>query len=192
MRTSLVARSYADTLLSLAQRQGGDAVEEFGRAMDQVAELLRQEPRVRAFLESPVIDREKKKAALRASFRGRVPEMFLRFLLVVTDKGRERLFPEMAIAYQDRVDELLGRVRAEVVTAQDADAALRSEIRRSLEAKLGRTVVPTFRVDPDLIGGLVVRIEDQIIDASLRRRFTDLRRRLLETPVANLTRLQGA
>ncbi len=183
MRTSLVARSYADTLLALAQRQGGNAIEEFGRAMDDVADLLRQEPRVRAFLESPITDREKKKAALRASFRGRVPEMFLRFLLVVTDKGRERLFVEIALAYQDRVDELLGRVRADVATAQPADESLRAEIRRSLEARLGRTVLPTFRVDPDLIGGVVVRVEDQIIDASLRRRFTDLRRRLLETRI---------
>jgi F-type H+-transporting ATPase subunit delta len=192
MRTSLVARSYADTLLALAQRQGGNAVEEFGRAMDMVAELLRQEPRVRAFLESPVIDRGKKKAALRASFRGRVPEMFLRFLLVVTDKGRERLFAEMALAYQDRVDVMLGRVRADVVTAQPADEAIRADIRRSLEAKLGRTVVPIFRVDPELIGGVVVRVEDQIIDASLRRRFTDLRRRLLETPVLHSSRPQQA
>jgi F-type H+-transporting ATPase subunit delta len=160
--------------------------------MDEVAELLRQEQRVRAFLESPVIDREKKKAALRASFRGRVPEMFLRFLLVVTDKGRERLFAEIALAYQDRVDVLLGRVRADVVTAQPADEAIRADIRRSLEAKLGRTVVPIFRVDPDLIGGVVVRVEDQIIDASLRRRFTDLRRRLLETPVLHSSRPQQA
>lgn len=192
MRTSLVARSYADTLLALAQRQGGNAVEEFGHAMDEVAELLRQEPRVRAFLESPITDREKKKAALRASFRGRVPEMFLRFLLVVTDKGRERLFAEIALAYRDRVDEMLGRVRADVATAQTADESLRAEIRRSLEARLGRTVVPTFRVDPELIGGVVVRVEDQIIDASLRRRFTDLRRRLLETPVLHSTRPQQA
>jgi F-type H+-transporting ATPase subunit delta len=118
--------------------------------------------------------------------------MFLRFLLVVTDKGRERLFAEMALAYQDRVDVMLGRVRAEVVTAQDADPALRTEIHRSLEAKLGRTVVPIFRVDPELIGGVVVRVEDQIIDASLRRRFTDLRRRLLETPVLHSSRPQQA
>ena len=187
MPTSLVARSYADTLLALAQRQGGDAMEVYGRSIEEVAEVLRQEPRVRAFLESPGIDRDAKKQALRASFKGRVPEMFLRFLLVVVDKGRERLFPEIALAYRDKVDELLGRVRAEVTTAMDADPVLRVDIQRSLEARLGRAVIPTFRVDPELLGGLVVRVEDQIIDASLRRRFSDLRRRLLEAPVPHST-----
>ena len=183
MRAGIVARNYADTLLTLAQRQGGGAPEAFGRALEEVAAVLRDEPRVRAFLESPSVDTDKKKQALSASFRGRVPETFLRFLLVVTDKGRERLFLQIAQAYQEMLDRMLGRVRAEVVLAEPADAATQLQIQSALERRLGKTVIPAFRVDPDIVGGIIIRVEDQIIDGSVRTRLADLRRRLLDARI---------
>lgn len=183
MRPGIVARNYAETLLALAQRQGGDSVEAYGRAMEEVAELLRQEPRIEAFLANPSIDTDAKKRALRASFGGRVPEMFLRFLLLVADKGRERLFQEIAAAYRDEVDRLFGRVRAEVVLASPADSALQEQIRTELERRLDKTVIPHFRVDPALLGGIVVRVEDEIMDGSVRSRLAVLRRRLLDTRI---------
>lgn len=180
MGPSIIARNYAETLLSLAQRHGGPAaVEEYARAMAEVAEVLRREPRVRDFLETPRVDAERKKEALRASFAGRVPEMFLRFLLILVDKRRQALLGDIAAAFAERVDETLGRVRVEVVVAREADAELRSEIVRTLERQLGKTVLPTFRVDEELIGGVLVRVGDQLFDGSVRRRIASLRRRLL-------------
>ena len=64
----------------------------------------------------------------------------------------------------------MGRTRVKVTLAAEPDAALQTEIARSLEAKLGLAVVPTFAVDPQLIGGIVVRVGDQVLDGSVRRR----------------------
>lgn len=184
MAAPIVARNYADTLLALARKQGGvEAVHEYSRAIEQVTEVLRNEPRVRHFLETPRVSAEAKKEALRASFGGRVPEMFLRFLLVVVEKRRQALLLEIAVAYHQRVDELLGRVRADIALAQEPDEPLRDELVRALEGRLGRTVVPTFRVDPSLIGGVVIRVGDEVYDGSLRHQLTALRRRLYEVHV---------
>jgi F-type H+-transporting ATPase subunit delta len=182
MGPEIIARNYAETLLTLAQRRGGeDVVDEYGAAIDEVAELLRDEPLVRQFLETPRVDLDAKKRALEASFRGRVPDVFLRFLLVVVEKRRQGILQEIATQFHALVDESRGRVRAEIVLAREADDRLQREIVSSLEKRLGKTVVPTWRVDGSLIGGIVIRTGGLILDGSIRRRAAGLRRRLLDT-----------
>lgn len=181
MRAQVIARNYAETLLALAQRHGGAATaEEYLRALDDLAGLLEREPRVRKFLETPRVSGEEKKRALRAALAGRVPEMFLRFVMVVVEKRRQGLLREIAVAYRDLIDEMLGRVRVSVAISHAPDAALQEEILRALAARFGKTVIAEFTVDPDLLGGMVVRVGDEIVDGSVRSRAAHLRRRLLE------------
>lgn len=193
MGPTIIARNYADTLLALAQRHGGDeAVESYGRAIEEVALLLRSERKVRDFLETPRVDAESKKRVLRDAFQGRVPEHLLRFLLVVVEKRRQGLLPQIADEYRALVDELRGRTRAEITLATQPSDELQRELVATLERKLGRNVLPTFRVDPSIVGGTILRVGDQILDGSVRRRLSALRRRLLEarmpeTPVVNST-----
>lgn len=187
MASSIIAKNYAETLLALAHRHGGDAaVDEYGAAIDQVADLLHQERLIREFLETPRVDLEAKKRALRASLGGRIPDIMLRFLLVVLEKRRQGSLGEIAVQYHQLVDLERGRVRAEVVLAREPSPELRREIVQSLERRLGRDVVASFEVDPSLGGGIVIRAGGEILDGSLRRRAAGLRRRLLDAriPVA--------
>ena len=184
MRAEIIARNYAETLLALAERQGpGTTEEEFGRAIDELAETLRTDARLRQFLETPRVRPEQKKEVLRQALVGRAPELFVRFVMVLVDKRRQTLLPEIAAAYRDLLDQRMGRARVDVAISHEPDEALREEIRRALEAQLGRTVIPTFRVDPDLLGGMVLRLGDEVLDSSVRRRAAGLRRRLLEARV---------
>ncbi|HEV2130711.1 MAG TPA: ATP synthase F1 subunit delta [Longimicrobiaceae bacterium] len=188
MRPTIIARNYAETLLTLAQRNGGDpTVDEYGSAIRMVADLLEGEPRIREFIESPLQDVEDKKRALRGSLQGRVPELFLRFLLVVVDKRRASVLRQIAAQYHELVDELRGRVRARVTLAREPDEVLRREIAGSLQRMLGREVLANFQVDRNLIGGVVVRVGDQVLDGSVRRRAAELRRRLLAADIPALT-----
>lgn len=182
MRAEIIARNYAETLLTLAERQGGPgALDEWGRAIDQLDEMLATDARARQFLETPRVRPEQKKEALRQALAGRAPEMFVRFVMVLVDKRRQSLIPDIAQAYRALVDQRMGRARVEVTISHAPDAALQAEIQRALEAQLGRTVIPTYRVNPDLLGGMVLRLGDEIFDASVRSRAGALRRRLMES-----------
>lgn len=178
MRAPLVARNYADTLFALARTKGDEAAEEYGHGLDELAGLLDREPRIRAFLETPRVDLEAKRAALRTALGGRVAPTLLHFLLVVLDKRRQGSLREIAEAYQALVDEAHGRARAEVTLAEPPDDALRSEIVAGLERRFGKQVVASWRTDRDLLGGVVVRVGDQVLDGSIRRRLGDLRGRM--------------
>ena len=185
MGPTLIARNYAETLLTLARRHGGDeTVDAYGRAIDEVAELLRREPLIRQFLETPRVDADAKLRAIRASFGGRVPELFLRFLLVVVEKRRQSLLEEIAEQFHALVDEARGRTRAHITVAAEPDPGLRQAIVATLERRFHKQVIPTFVVDPSLIGGLVIRVEGQILDGSFRSRVAGLRHRLLGTALS--------
>jgi len=183
MRSQIIARNYAETLLELARRNGGQrTVEEFGAAMELLAAVV-DDARVREFLATPAIDPEQRKAALRAALGKAVPELFLRFVMVVVDKRRQALLGDVAHEYRALVDELTGRVRVDVAISHEPDETLRREITAALTARLGREVIPAFTVDPDLLGGMVVRVGEEILDGSVRSYANGLRRRMLDARV---------
>lgn len=182
MRAEIIARNYAATLLELAERNGGPkTVESFGASLDALARLVENDRRVAEFLATPRVRGEAKKEALSRALAGQASELFVRFVMVVVEKRRQSLFPEIAQAYRALVDERMGRVRVEVAISHAPDDTLQKEIRRALEARTGREVIPTFTVDPELLGGMVVRMGDEILDGSVKSRMAGLRRRLLET-----------
>jgi F-type H+-transporting ATPase subunit delta len=187
VRAEIIARNYAETLLTLAERQGPGALDEWGRAIDQLDGMLATDPRARQFLKTPRVRPEQKKEALRQALAGRAPELFVRFVMVLVDKRRQSLIPEIAQAYRDLVDQRMGRARVEVTISHAPDAELQAEIQRALEVQLGRTVIPTYKVDPDLLGGMVLRLGDEILDGSVRSRANGLRRRLMETTMPAVT-----
>jgi len=182
MRAEIIARNYAETLLELARRQGAGAVEEYAAAM-QLLSGATSDVRVREFLSTPRVTAAERKDVLRKALGGRVPELFLRFVMVVVDKRRQALLPDIAHEYQALVDEQMGLVRVQVHISHEPDAALQEQIARALAGRLGKTVVPSFTVDPSLLGGMVVRYGDEILDGSVRSQAAGLRRRLTE--VAN-------
>jgi F-type H+-transporting ATPase subunit delta len=180
MVSRIIARNYAETLLALARRHGDDeTIDEYGRVLEQVAALMRAEPSVRRFLSTPRIDSDARMEALKRAFGGRVPDLFQRFLLVVVEKRRQMLLPQISTEYRALVDELRGRVRADVTIAREAGQELRDEIVTALERRIGKSVAATFRVDPAIVGGTVIRVGDQILDGSVRHRIGDLRRRMV-------------
>lgn len=177
MSRAAVARSYAEALYELAGREGATAT--FGELLEAVAHLYRDEPALRLFLDTPRVPVEEKREAIRAALGEEAPETLVRFLLVVLEKRRQRAIPEIAAAYRDRLDEEAGRVHATVSLPFEADGGLREELTRRLESLLGKEVVAHFREEPDLVGGLRIRVGDRVMDGSLRRRLDDLRRDLV-------------
>ena len=108
MDNATIARSYATALFELAERK--KEVESISRAFASINALFASNRRIGEFLSSPKIEVGAKKQALRVTFEGRVPPIFLNFLLVVLDKRRQRLLRDIAREYDLLMDENLGRV----------------------------------------------------------------------------------
>ena len=181
MRDETVSKNYAETLFALGRKH--DAMEEYGAALDRVARLLDEDPRLRLFLETPRIEDEDRKAVIKKALGGALPKHVVSFVLVTIDKRRQRLLREISRQYNGLLDAHLGREHVEVTLARAADEATEKVIAARLSDVLGKEAIPHFRVKPDIIGGLVVRTGDTIYDGSIRRRLDGMRRQLLHARI---------
>jgi len=179
MRDVTIARNYAEVLLALAQRAGDPAA--WGVMMRDVADAVRQDDRLRLFLNTPQVPAETKSDIIAAAFRDRYPQTFVRFLQSLISHRRQALIPEIAAEYVSLLDAVEGRVRADVTVARPLDGASRKRLAEELTRAMGhgRKVVPNVRVDRSVLGGVIVRIGDTVADGSVRARLALLRRRLV-------------
>jgi F-type H+-transporting ATPase subunit delta len=177
MREPTIARNYAEALVSLAQKAndlGG-----WGTMISDVADAIARDERLRLFLESPRIDVGTKNEVIAKAFQDRMPRLFVRFLQSVIRHRRHALIPQIAIEYHALVDEIEGRVHAQVTVSREPDSKLEKVVAERLSHVLGKSVVPHFQVDEAILGGTVIRIGDMVMDGSVRRRLARLRQRML-------------
>jgi F-type H+-transporting ATPase subunit delta len=176
VRSGTVARNYAETLFELGGASGH--TDRFAELIDAVAGAVETTPEVQAVLMSPRVPKAAKARLLAAALEG-APREFVRFLQALVKRGRQRLLREIASEYQALLDIRHNRVRAGVTLAHAADEPLRRSIQAALSRQLGKEVLAAFHVDPEILGGTVVRVGERIHDGSVRRRLTKLRRHLL-------------
>lgn len=176
MESTTVARSYAAGVYALAEKH--ELHEEFLRAFAALDVIL-SERVVRTFLESPRFDRALKKQVLRAALTEHVHQLFLNFVLLVVDKRRQQLFSSIANEYRALVDEAANRLHVDVTVAREPSPAMEADIQARLSEIFGKTVISHVTVDERILGGIVVRQGDQLIDGSLRRRLLGMRKQLL-------------
>ena len=179
MRDTTIARNYAQALLALARKS--DDLSGWGRMIDDVASAIQRDERLQHFLEAPQISADQKNAVLQKAFEDRAPRLFLRYLQRLVKNRRQMLIPEIADEYRDLVDEVEGRVHAQVTLARMPDDEERAAIARQLTHTFGKPVVPQVRVNPNILGGIIVRVGDRVMDGSIRRRIGILRGRMLAT-----------
>ena len=177
MREPTIARNYAEVLLELAQRSGDLAA--WGEMIDKLADAMEADRRLRVFLESPRVSAQRKNAILQKAFGGQLPRTFVRFLQALVNHRRQMLIPIIAHEFKDLVDAVEGRVHASVTVAREPDDDDRTIITNHLSRTLGKSVVPHFHVNPNILGGLIVRVGDTVLDGSVRRRLATLRSRML-------------
>jgi F-type H+-transporting ATPase subunit delta len=172
-----IARNYAEALLELARRADDPAG--WGKLMRDVANGMHQDLTVRHFLESPKISEAQKNEVFFQALGDRVPRHFLRFLQTLVRKRRQMLIPEISSEYDKLLDVHEGRVHANVTVARETSAEDESRIAEHLSRVIGKTVVPHLNVNPAILGGVVVKIGDTVMDGSVRRRLGRLRNQIL-------------
>jgi F-type H+-transporting ATPase subunit delta len=173
MREPTIARNYAETLLELAQKAGD--LRAWGDLIDRVADAMETDRRLRVFLESPRVSAQRKNEILQRALGGQVPRNFVRFLMALVNHRRQMLIPMIAHEYHDLVDQVEGRVHASVTVVGEGTDDDRAAITGYLSRALGKEVVPHFHVNPSILGGIIVRVGDTVLDGSVRRRLAKLR-----------------
>ena len=177
MRDTTIAKNYAEALLELARR--ADDPSGWGKLIRDVANGMLQDITVQHFLESPKISEAQKNEVFFQALGDRVPRHFLRFLQTLVRKRRQMLIPTISSEYDKLLDIHENRVHANVTVARETSAEDESRIAEQLSRVVGKTVVPHLNVNPAIIGGIVVKIGDTVMDGSVRRRLSRLRGQLV-------------
>ena len=148
-------------------------------AIDDVVEATQSDRSLLLFLESPRVSAAQKNRILGRAFEGQLPPVFVRYLQALITHRRQMLMPEIAREYHDLVDQVEGRIHASVTVARETSDREQRAIAKELSRAYGKDVVPHFAVNPAILGGVVVRIGDTVLDGSVRRRLGTLRTRML-------------
>jgi F-type H+-transporting ATPase subunit delta len=173
-----ISRRYARALFGIGVDKG--TFEAFGSELEALAGVYTESTELRQTLESPLFQTSQKRAILQQLLPRVAPNATVQtFATLLVDRGRISLLPMISRAYQELVDQQLGRVRAVVVSAHPLDVMTEAEIQRALERRTGKKVVMKNEVDPSLIGGVVARVGGLVLDGSLRTRLDQLGNRLL-------------
>ncbi len=174
-----IGRIYAESLVNAADKQGrGDELLEELESL--VHDVFSADPLLETFLASGVISRHRKAEVLRSIFGGRADPLFVNFLLVLNDHERLGLLRGILAQARELRDERAGRMRVEVQSAVPLADDQRARLVDQLRAAYHREPVLQSRVDPDLLGGLVVRVGDWVYDTSVRTRLEAIRNQLIE------------
>jgi len=174
-----LAEIYARSLFELAEKEGGrEAIERIDSELDAVIEITRQSQPFVEFLRTRLIPASQRAQSLRRIFQDRVSDLLLRFFLVLNEKGRLDRIGTIASAYEQIMEERFGRVEVDVYTAGAIEPAQLEAIGERVMARIGREPVLHHYKDPSMIGGLRLRIGDQLVDASVSTRLRRMRERM--------------
>lgn len=171
--TGGLAERYASALLELAEERNElDAVAE---DLTGVGRMIEQSDDLQRLIRSPLLGRELQGKAMSALLeRSGVGGLTRRFVLVAAQNRRLFALPQMIRAYLGELARRRGEVTAEVTAAKELDEGQRSALTEALRKAVGSKVTVDLKVDPDLIGGLVVKVGSRMVDSSLRSKLQRL------------------
>jgi F-type H+-transporting ATPase subunit delta len=173
---SRVAAKYAVALFRAAQHAG--ELERISDDLRAVSGLLRKDPRLKDFLESPQVSEKEKRDLLGLSLKPSISPASFSFLVLVLEKHRIQYLESMAEEFEKLFKENQGIVEARLITARELDQTLRHQIREELEKHTGKRIQVHAQVESGLIGGAVVMVGDKVIDRSVRHQLNRLREQM--------------
>ena len=173
-RTNIRALRFAEAAFAVAQ--DAQQLDAWLAALDQAAAVFENHAAA-LFLTSPVVPAQKKRAVLSELLPGLPPDVG-RFLAILARRDRLELVPEIAQAFQRLLNEHRGIAVAQVTTAVQIDERQKATIASRLGQRVGKTVTVETRVDPEILGGVIAQIGDNVLDGSVRGRLERLRRAL--------------
>lgn len=181
MLKGAIARRYAEAVFGLAIKQNT-----LDRTLEDVKEIaqLFAIRKLAYLLREPKIPAQRKETAIRQALASRVLPTSLNLALLVVQRELVDFMQNIAKELEQLVLDYRNEAVAEVTTAAPMDEAQRAQVVQALERSTGKTVRMQTRVDPNILGGVVARVGDQVIDGSVRQRLSALQQQLLNNVTA--------
>jgi F-type H+-transporting ATPase subunit delta len=173
-----ISYRYANSLMLLAEEK--KVFKKVADDAELIFNALSASKELRAVLKSPVIKSAVKKDLLEKIFLGKISSETLSFVNFVLEKGREDLLYEIFKEFIAIVDLKNGVVKANIVSASSLDESLKNKVNASFEKRLNKKVSATYSVNPELIGGFIVKVEDTVYDSSVKHQLALLSKKLSE------------
>lgn len=162
-----IVEPYASALMSLAQSR--NLTEEFGNDVRSLLELLDNSAELKNFLDSPVVRPQDKKAVLQRISGDQVNPLLRNFLMLLVDRGRILFLQGIGQQYLVLLRKLNQTVLAEVTSAHPLTEAQQNTLTEKVKAMTNaRSVEIAATVDPNLLGGVIIKVGSRVVDASLR------------------------
>ena len=172
-----LARVYGGSLFEVARKEG--KLELIREQLAQFADAVRESQQLQVFLFSPHFSTQEKKAGLERALEG-ADEVLMRFLELLVEKHRMPVLFRIRQEYESLCEQAERRLGVEITSAVELDPAMAEEVAEQIGAHTGRRIELRRRVDPEIIGGLILRVGNSILDASVRTRLERLRRQVAQ------------
>lgn len=173
-----IAEVYARSLVELAIARG--EMDTIDSEFSEFAAYLRTDADFRAFVTARVIDADQRRRSLDVMFAGRLNELLLNTLHVLNNKGRLDIVAEVQKRYHELTLEQQAIVEVQVTSAEPLSDAMRTRLQQLMEGRTGSTVRLSERIDPQILGGLIIRVGDEQVDASVARQLRRFQQALVK------------
>ncbi|MBU8850031.1 MAG: F0F1 ATP synthase subunit delta [Desulfobacterales bacterium] len=177
MKNLAVSRRYAKALILIGQEDG--QAEQYNAELESIVGLFDTQVDFETALINPLFNKNDRKNVLEAVLAATDLSAIMKsFLILLFDKGRIGFLREIASYYKDLADELKGVVKASIVSATELSTEAVDKIKEALSKKTGKTIVLNVEQDPSLIGGVVTKIGDLVLDGSVKTQLINMRETL--------------
>ena len=174
MKNLKVARRYAKALLIIGKED--DEAETYKEELDRFSDLIASEKELEQAITNPLYYAGSRKKVLQAVInKVNISKVMASFLLLLFDKGRFGFLSDINEFYKKLADELKGVVRASLVSATELSSETVEKIRTTLSKRTGKDIILEVEHDPSLIGGIVSRIGDLVLDGSIKTQLLNMR-----------------
>lgn len=182
-----LARIYARSLFDLAEGEGGqDVIENAYAELEDILELAKENPKFAEFLTSQILGVNERARSIDAIFKGRASALTVKFLQVLNEKGRLGHLGAIVSAFDELMQEKFGRIEVDVFTAAPIDQTQLDSIKKRLRDLLNKEPIMHPYTDASMLGGLKLRIGDQLVDASVSTQLRRIQERLSREGAAQI------
>ncbi|QGU94139.1 F0F1 ATP synthase subunit delta [Clostridium bovifaecis] len=172
-------RRYALALYEVAEKNG--KVEEYIQELKEIVNLIKNNEELLSVVKHPEITTSQKKRVFKSIFRGKIDEYILGFLLILIEKDRilylEEKLNEMEKIHLERQNILVANIKSVIPLNEEEKKALEESLKR----KYNKNILLKEEIDKSLIGGVYIRVGDDVIDGTIKSKFEEIRKRIIHS-----------